>query len=121
MDAAEVYTVALAVFAGVLAVVAVAHAILGLPRPPGLDKLAWALEVGLAARVMLAIGSIAGGDRPDNLTTHVGYLVTAVAVLPIILSVIRDDRERWTNGVLAVGLVTVVVVAVRLQLTTAHG
>jgi hypothetical protein len=117
----EVFTVVVAVCAGALAIVAVTLFARRLTRPPGLDKLTWALELLLIVRAMIGVGQLINGDEPEHLATYVGYLISSVAILPIALAAVADAKDHWTNAVLAVAIVAVVVVVIRLQMTaTGH-
>jgi heme A synthase len=115
----EIYTIAIEVYAGLIAAVAGFHFVRRLRRPPGLDKLAWGLEIALVVRAMIAVAEIATGDKPPHLTTHIGYLISSVAILPIALAAVADERDHWTSAVLAVTVVAVLVVVIRLQMTAA--
>ena len=113
----EIYTIAIAGYAGLIAIVAGFHFVRRLRRPPGLDKLVWGLEIALVLRAMIAVAEMTDGDRPSHLTTHIGYVISSVAILPIALVTIADDRDHWTSAVLAVTVVAVLVVVIRLQMT----
>ena len=72
-------------------------------------------------RVVAGIGTMLNGQRPESLSTHVGYLVAAVCVLPIAMQSISDDRGPWSSGVVTVAALAVAVIAVRLQMTVGAG
>lgn len=91
------------------------------PRPPLLDNAVWILEVLLAVRAVAGLGSMLDGQRPEEFSAHVGYLVAAVCVLPIAMQSVADDRGPWSSGVVTVAALAVTVVAVRLQMTWGHG
>jgi hypothetical protein len=61
------------------------------------------------------------GQRPEELSAHVGYLVAAVCVLPIAMQSVSDDRSTWSSAVVTVASLAVGVVAVRLQMTWGQG
>lgn len=86
------------------------------PRPRWLDQLAWMLEV---LAVVLAIGALAalGEGRPEELTTHLGYVAAIVVMMPLALVSMRDDRGPWSSGVVAVAALATGVVAVRIMMT----
>jgi hypothetical protein len=86
------------------------------PRPRWLDQLGWMLEV-LAA--VLALGALAalGEGRPQELSTHLGYVAAVVAIMPIALLTVREDRGSWSSGVVAVAALATGVVAVRIMMT----
>ena len=86
-------------------------------QPPWLDSMAWMLEFLLVVRALAGAGALAGGDRPDSLATHVGYLAASVCIIPIALWSDPEDRSVWSIGVLAVAVVAVGVISVRLMMT----
>ena len=57
-----------------------------------LDHAVWILELLMALRVVAGLGSMLGGQRPAELSAHVGYLVAAVCVLPIAMQSVGEDR-----------------------------
>jgi hypothetical protein len=61
------------------------------------------------------------GQRPQEMSAHVGYLVASVCVLPIAMQSVAEDRGTWSSGVIAVAALAVTVVGVRLQMTWGHG
>ena len=86
-------------------------------RPAWLDQMVWLLEVLLVVRGLAGIGTVTGDDRPDSMSTHVGYLIASVCILPIAMRSIEGDRAVWSSAVIAVGALAVTVIAVRLQMT----
>jgi len=86
-------------------------------RPPWLDSMAWMLEFLLVVRALAGLGGIAGGDRPDSMSTHVGYLLASVCIIPIALGSVTEDRGPWSFGVLAISVVAVGVISVRIMVT----
>jgi hypothetical protein len=86
-------------------------------RPAWLDQMVWLLEVLLVVRALAGIGTVTGDDPPDSMSTHVGYLVSSVCILPIAMRSIEGDRAVWSSGVIAVATLAVTVIAVRLQMT----
>jgi hypothetical protein len=89
---------------------------LGAPRPRWLDQLAWMLEV---LAVVLALGALAAlsDGRPDELTTHLGYVAAVVVMLPLAMVSVKEDRGPWSSGVVAVAALATGVVAVRIMMT----
>lgn len=80
------------------------------------------VELAVVVQAGLDVLGLARGDRPGSLATHVGYLVTSVALLPIAAGAVQLDEGRWGNAGLAIGCVLVAVVSVRLHQTLgAHG
>ena len=108
-------------YAGLVTVAALALTLLRRLRPAWLDQAVWILELLMAVRVVAGLGSMLNGQRPEAMSSHVGYLAAAVAVLPIAMQSVADDRGPWSNGVIAVAALAVAVVGVRLQLTWGTG
>ena len=86
-------------------------------RPPWLDSMAWMLEVLLVIRALAGLGALLGDDRPAAYSTHLGYLVASVCVLPIALRSMADDRGPWSLGVLVVAAIAVGVISLRMMAT----
>lgn len=81
------------------------------------DPLVWLLAgVEVALLVQLVGGSVALAmtDRPVDGPLFVGYLLTAVLVLPLAVAWAASERTRWGVGVLFVACVTVAALADRL-------
>lgn len=85
--------------------------------PPGLVKLAWTLELLHVVRAVGGVGVLLAGDRPESMTTYVGYLLASVALLPLALRAVEDDESVWSAWVVAIVSVAVTVVAYRLLVT----
>lgn len=98
----------LAAFGGLMAL---------LNRPPR-----WAQLVGLGVlealvlvQAAIATGKMVTGDRPDQLATFVGYLLTAV-LIPLLAALLGwSERTRWGSVVVAAGGAIVAIMTVRLQ------
>jgi len=86
-------------------------------RPPWLDSMAWMLEGLLALRAVAGLGVLLSGTRPDELSTHVGYLLASVCVLPLALRSVQDDRGPWSLGVVGVAAAAVAVISWRMVAT----
>jgi threonine/homoserine efflux transporter RhtA len=86
-------------------------------RPPWLDSMGWMLEGLLALRAAAGLAAIAAGHRPDEISTHVGYLVASVCIVPLALRSVQQDREAWSIAVVAVAALTVAVISVRIVVT----
>ncbi len=86
-------------------------------RPPWLDSMAWMLEFLLAIRAVAGLGTLLSGERPEAYSTHVGYLVASVCVMPIALRSVQDDRGGWSLGVVGVASLAVAVIGVRMMMT----
>lgn len=106
-------------YAAVVTVAALVVTLRRIPRPPLLDSTVWILELLMAVRAVAGLGTMLKGDRPAEMSAHIGYLVASVCVLPIAMQSIADDRGRWSSGVVTVAALAVTVVAVRLQMTLA--
>ena len=86
-------------------------------RPPWLGSMVWMLEFLHGVRAVGGLGALLAGDRPASLTTHVGYLITSVALLPIVLKAVEEDESVWSVCVIAIAAVAVSVVGWRLMVT----
>ena len=115
----QIVTGIVVAYAVVVLVGAVVAFLRKVPRPPTLDQMTWILEVLLLVRGMIAVGQIVGGNKPVELETHIGYLISSVAILPVVLATVADDRDRWTSGVIAVAVLAIIVIEIRLQVTAA--
>ncbi len=113
----ELVTTAVMVLAGAVTVFALGCFSLAGSRPRALDRAVVVLEGGLVLRAMLGVGAIVSGQHAFPGGTHVAYLVTSVAILPVALGTLVDDQTRWSAAVLAVTCLAVLVVALRLQMT----
>jgi hypothetical protein len=103
-----VSSLVVAAFSGLMAV---------LDRPPGpLHLLGLAIvEVTLLVQAVVATGKMFTGDRPDDMPTFVGYLLTAVLVPPLAVLFGWAERNRWGSVILAVASLVVPGLVVRLQ------
>jgi hypothetical protein len=104
-------------YAALVTVLALVVAVRRRERPAWLDSMVWMLEVLVIIRALAGLGTVLGDDRPDSLSTHVGYLLSSVCVLPIAMKSIDGDRALWSSAVVAVAALAVAVIAVRLQMT----
>lgn len=114
-------TIVVVVYAVAVAIAAAVVAGRRLPRPDLLDHGVWILELLLAVRAVAGLGSMLSGQRPEQMSSHIGYLVASVCLLPIAMQSVGEDRGRWSSAVIAVAAVAVTVVAVRLQATWGVG
>jgi hypothetical protein len=105
------------VYAGCVALVAAGFFASRRERPPFLDRLVLLLEGALVVRAMLGVGAMASGAHTYPGATHVAYLVTSVAVLPVTISFLSGDRSHWSSAVVVVACLAIVVIAVRVQMT----
>jgi hypothetical protein len=97
-----------AAFCGLMAV---------LDRPPRLAQLAGlaAVEAVLVVQLVVAMGRIFTGDRPEQLATFVGYLLTVVLIPPLAALIAWSERTRWGSAIAAAACLVVPVMVVRLQ------
>lgn len=104
-------------YAVLVAVVALVAVVRWRERPPWLDSMAWMLEVLLVIRALAGLGGLLGDNEPAEYSTHLGYLVASVCVLPLTLKSVGEDRGPWSLGVLTVAAVAVAVISVRMMTT----
>jgi hypothetical protein len=104
-------------YAALVTVLAVVVVVRRGERPGWLDQMVWMLEVLLVIRGLAGVGTVLGADPPESMSTHVGYLVASVCVLPIAMRSLEGDRAGWSSAVVAVAALAVTVIAVRLQMT----
>ena len=114
-------TLVAAGYAGLVTLVALVVTLRRVPRPTWLDHMVWILEVLMAVRAVAGLGSMLNGQRPAEMSAHVGYLLASICVLPIAMQSIAEDRGTWSSGVVAVAALAIAVIAVRLQMTWGHG
>ena len=86
-------------------------------RPPWLASMAWMLEFLAGLRAVAGLGVLAAGERPEQLSTHLGYLVASVCVMPLALRSVQDDHGPWSLGVIGVAALAVAVIAWRMVST----
>lgn len=73
-----------------------------------------AVELLLLLQAVVAVVLLSNRPHVDALT-FVGYLLTALLLLPVGTFWAIGERSRWGNGVLAVSGLVVAVLVVRLQ------
>jgi len=110
-----VLTAALLLGALGLAVAALVWAALDRPVRLGHLVAGAAVEVVLLVQAIIAIGKIAGGNRPASVATFVAYAVGSLVVLPLGVLWALEERTRWSAVVLAIAAVTVAVIVVRMD------
>jgi len=86
-------------------------------RPPWLDSMAWMLEFLLALRAVAGLGWVLAGNRPDSTSTHVGYLLASVLVLPLAVRSVQDDHGVWSVGVVGAAAAACAAMSVRIWMT----
>ncbi len=110
-------SVLLAVASGVLAIWALLVVLLKRYRPPLLEYAVWAVVAIAGVRVLASVGTMLGGESPDEVGPHIGYLAASLCVLPVVMGSVGSDKGLWSTGAIAVAAVAMVVVAWRLQAT----
>ena len=84
--------------------------------PSRFDLLATLALSGLVAvLVVAAVIGLAGGDRPSDTVTFVGYLITTVAFAPTAYVLARMEPTRWGNLILGIACLVLPVLVLRLQ------
>ncbi len=81
------------------------------------DPLVWllaVLELGLLAQLVGGTIALVVTDRDVDAALFVGYLLTAVLVLPLGVAWAASEKTRWGIGVLFIACVTVAALAERL-------
>jgi hypothetical protein len=73
------------------------------------------VEVAVVAQAVAASVRIAGGERPVQFATFLGYLVTALIMLPLVGVLAFMERTRWGSVIAGSGGVVVAVLVLRLQ------
>ena len=74
-----------------------------------------ALQAGIIAQAVVAVVRIAGGDRPEQFVTFLGYLITSVIMLPLAGLLASMERTRWGAVIAGAGAAVTAVLVVRLQ------
>jgi hypothetical protein len=97
-----------AAFSGLMAV---------LNRPPRWSQLVGlgVVEALLLVQAAIATARMLTGDRPGQLATFVGYLLTVVLIPPLAALLAWSERTRWGSVIIAVAGLVVPVMVVRLQ------
>jgi hypothetical protein len=108
-----VYAVGLAVGLGVTALI-------GRPRSVLLDAALVMLGAAVLGQGVIDAALLVTGHDTDELTVHLGYLLTSVAILPVLAVIAGRDHERWGTTVFAVGCFVLSIVSFRLDQTFTH-
>lgn len=81
-----------------------------------------AVGVVQAALVVDVIGGFVGiGSVPGNRLVYGAYLLGILAILPFAIVWSRNDDTRWSGVVVLVGLLSVMVMLVRITQLATHG
>lgn len=86
-------------------------------RPPARSHFVGVGLVEAAALVLtvVAVIAMAGGDRPTEVGTFVGYLFTFLALPPAAIALARLEPTRWGSVILTVACLVTPVLVARLQ------
>jgi hypothetical protein len=74
-----------------------------------------AVELAVVAQGIAAVVRIAGGERPEQFATFVGYLITSVLLLPLVAVLAFLERTRWGAVIAGAGGLVIAVLVLRLQ------
>jgi hypothetical protein len=85
-------------------------------QPPGKAQLLFDAFVWVVTVVQSVIGlvRIAGGFRPVETATTIGYLIAVLALIPLAWFWANTERTRWSGVVLAVAALSVLAMTLRL-------
>ncbi len=114
---AVLLTIAVVIFAAGIVLFATVAFVREQPRPLLLDRAVIVLEGVLLVRAAVDVVLMLTGSQLAHDATHLGYLVSSVALLPCALQFLEGDRSKWSTLVLGVATLAVLVVAVRLEVT----
>lgn len=115
---------AIALYGGLVGVLAGVVAARRVPRPRWLQAAAWMLQVLLLVQAALAGVAVADGRGPADPTLFLAYLAVAVVLLPVCAAMTTGDGPGVRTGPdvrLAVAAVAEVVVQWRLVATWRTG
>lgn len=73
------------------------------------------VEIILLVQAVVALVRIAGGDRPVEFGTFIGYLAVAALIVPLAVVLSLMERTRWGSVIAAVAALVVAVLTLRLQ------
>jgi hypothetical protein len=110
-EAAVVYTF-------VVGLACVALAVSGRTRPRLVDAALTVVAVAATGVALLGFVGILRGHRPEDVATHLGYLVTAPLILPAAAGSFQGERGRWASAAFATACLVLVVVLVRAVATS---
>ncbi len=85
-------------------------------KPPGKAQLLFAagVEVVTLAQTVIAAVQLAGGFRPAELATTIGYLIGVVVLIPIAWFWANIERTRFSGVVMAIAGLSVGAMTLRL-------
>lgn len=73
------------------------------------------VELALVIQAVAAVVRIAGGEHPSQFGTFLGYLVTSVVMLPLVVVLSFMERTRWGAVIAGAGGIVVAVLVLRLN------
>jgi hypothetical protein len=73
------------------------------------------VEAAVIAQSIVALVRIAGGEHPRQFVTFLGYLVTTLVMLPLVVVLSFMERTRWGSVIAGSGAAVVAVLVLRLQ------
>lgn len=112
-------TLAVVLYGLALALWAAITAATNRPRPHTQTAGLIVLELALLGQAALDLASPATGHHRPEPATHLGYLLTSLAILPACAAYLHNDRSRWASATIAVACLTLCIVSIRLQTTHA--
>lgn len=85
-------------------------------KPPGKAQLLFAagVEVVTLAQTVIAVVKLAGGFRPVEMATTIGYLIGVVVLIPIAWFWANIERTRFSGVVMALAALSVGAMTLRL-------
>ena len=107
--------IALSILSGVVAVLLVVLMVRDVLPGRLTYALLVVLELGLVAQLVLGLARVFGDHDGVSVATYVGYLVGALAILPLAAGWAWAERTRNGTGVLLVAVVVLPVLFVRLN------
>jgi hypothetical protein len=86
-----------------------------------LDRSHWLalglLEALVLVQTVVAVARLIAGDRPVELVTFIGYLLTTVLFVPAGAALARMEPTKWGSVIAGAAALVVAVLALRLQQT----
>ena len=73
------------------------------------------IELALAVQVVVGVVKMAGGERPEEMATFIGYLIASLLVLPVGAALAIIERSRWGSAIVALASLVIPVVIVRMR------
>jgi hypothetical protein len=104
-------------YAVAVAAVCSGCAVLGRCRPRSVGVALVTLELVAVVLAALDAADVLRGGHGPGLSTHVGYLVTSLVVIPATAATVKTDHGRWASAAVAVGCLVQAVVSLRLHQT----